>query len=152
MVDRGLLHDHLGNPFGGAHHAGGTHRLVRRDQHEMLGVVIHCTADHVLSPEHVVRYRIGYVVFHQRHVLVRCGVEHGVRAVPSENAADTRRVPHIRDHGRKRECWMRRSQLVQDVEDLVFAVAKQHQVGWLQLRQLACQFAPDGAAGARDQD
>ena len=151
MLKGGLLYEYLRHALGGSHDAGGTHGLVGRDQHEVLRVALRGGAEHVAGPEHVVGDGLGDVAFHQRHMLVCRRVEHGVGAKVSEDAPDTRHVPHIRDHRRELDRRMLRPQLVQDLEDLVFAVSEQHEVARSELRQLAGQLAPDGAACARDQ-
>ena len=71
----GIAHDHLRDPLGGPHDARRLHGLVGRDQHEALDAVRQRRTRRRSRAEHVVGDRFGRVRLHQRHVLVRGGVE-----------------------------------------------------------------------------
>ena len=76
------LADHLGQPLAGAHHAVGIHRLVGRDSTNFSTPCAIAASRHDLRARDVVEHRLPRVlVLHQRHVLVRGGVEHDGRPV-----------------------------------------------------------------------
>ena len=96
------LADDLGEALGRAHHAGRIDRLVGRDQHELLDLRRHRGAREHPGAVRVVAHRLpGVGLLHQRHVLVRGGVEHDARALAREDVLDQRRVLDVADDRRR---------------------------------------------------
>ena len=73
------LDDQLGDRLRRAHHAGRIHRLVGGDQDEALDAVLASACGEDPGADDVVLDRLARVRLHQRHVLVRGGVEDEVR-------------------------------------------------------------------------
>ena len=65
----------LADTLGRAHHARRTHRLVRRNEDEPLGVELRRRFKDVVHPEDVRRDRLDDVGLEDRDVLVRSGVK-----------------------------------------------------------------------------
>ena len=92
------------------------HRLVGRDEHEALRAAAAaprrrrcaCRATLLLIASTA-------LLFHQRHVLVRRGVEHDVRAgAAAKTRVDPPRVAHVGDHRHDSHVGERRAQLALD--------------------------------------
>ncbi len=94
---RVVLQEELGHPLGGAHHARGVHRLVRRDEHEALHPQPVGRPHEVQAAGHVVLDGLLRGVLHERHVLVGGGVDDVVRTVLGEELLDARGVADV-DH------------------------------------------------------
>ena len=138
MVLRGrVLNDLLGYPLGGSHHRRRTHCLVGGDENEMLDVGFDCGIHNIASALDVVRHCFEHVVFHERHVLVRGGVEYGVRAIELENLRHPRAVANVRDDRHDLHIREAEEKLLIDVEDGVFAVSEKDEASWSQPRELA---------------
>ncbi len=148
---RDPLHDLLRHTLGRAHDVGGAHRLVGRDQHEMLGPELGRELSDVPGAEHVVCHRLAGVGLHEGHMLVRRGMEDCIWGEAHEDLLHPTPVPDIGDDRDAREVGREAPQLVQDVENRVLAVAQQDEAGWLEAGELAAQLAPDGTARARHQ-
>ena len=102
------LDDQLGDALGRAHDARRVHRLVGRDQDEALDAVRVGRLGQQPRAAHVVLHRLARVLLHQRHVLVRGGVEDDLRPVLREHRVDPRGVGHVADHrddAERRACW-----------------------------------------------
>ena len=69
------LDEHLGDALGGAHDVGGVDGLVRGELHQPLNAVFGGGGEQVERAKDVVFHRLGAAFLHQRHVLVRGGVE-----------------------------------------------------------------------------
>ena len=91
------------------------------------------------------------LLFHQRHVLVRGGVEDRVGPVLLEDLPQPLPVAHVGDDRNRGDVGKPLGQLGQDVEDRVLAVPQQDDLGRLQPGELAAELAADRAAGAGDQ-
>ena len=76
------LDDELGDALGRAHHARGVHRLVGRDQDEAIDAVALRRLGEEPRAADVVLDRLAGVLLHQRHVLVRGGVEDDLGLMP----------------------------------------------------------------------
>src|SRR3954470_7862607 len=85
-------------------------------------------------------------------MLVRRSMEDSVWLVISEDAGDSLAVTNIGDHGHERNVGKVRSQLVQNVEDGVLAMADQNHPGRSQAGNLAAKLTANGAAGPSDQN
>ena len=83
----------------------GVHGLVRRDQHEALGAGRERRVGDVRRADHVGEHRLLRMRLQDRHVLVRGGVEHHVRASPVEDGEHP--LP-VADVGEDRERHRRR--------------------------------------------
>jgi len=91
------------------------------------------------------------VRLHQRHVLVRGGVEDDRGPVPGEHLAQARLVADVGDDGHQLRPVRQPPQALVDLEDAVLAVADQDQLAGLGPGDLAAQLRSDRAAGAGDQ-
>ena len=69
------LDEHFGDALGGAHDVGGVDGLVRGELHQPLNAVFGGGGEQVERAKDVVFHRLGAAFLHQRHVLVRGGVE-----------------------------------------------------------------------------
>src|SRR3954471_9442996 len=85
-------------------------------------------------------------------MLVRRSMEDSVWLVISEDAGDSLAVTNIGDHRHERNVGKVRSQLVQNVEDGVLAMADQNHSGRSQAGNLAAKLTANGAAGPSDQN
>ena len=94
---RRVLDDALGDALRRAHHVRRAHRLVRRDQHEVLRAAGDRGVDDVARALHVVRDRFADVFFHQRHMFVRRGVEDRIWLVLVENSTHALPVADVGD-------------------------------------------------------
>ena len=93
------LADHLGEALGRAHHVRRVDRLVGRYEHE-LSTLPCCARARATSAcrKHVVRHRLERVLLlHQRHVLVRGGVEDDLRPRRANTSLDAPRVLGVAD-------------------------------------------------------
>jgi hypothetical protein len=122
MLRRGMLNDLLGNSLRRAHHARRAHSLVGRNQDEMLDIRLDCCINNVARSCDVVSHRLEHVVFHQRNVLVRSGVEDSVWTMLLENVEDAVAIADVRDDRHDVDIREAERQLLEDVEDRVFAV------------------------------
>src|ERR1035437_119539 len=147
----GGTHDLLGDALGASHYRRGTHGLVRRYQDERLDRTGDRHRDEVGGAEDVVGDGLDDVLLHERHVLVRGGVEDGVGAEPIEHLSEPPGVPQVGDDRHQVGLWEAPAQLVGDLEDLVLAVVQDEELGRGKGRDLAAQFGTDGAPGAGDQ-
>ena len=88
----------LGGPLAGAHHAGGIDGLVGRDHDERadVGTRMARSASRRVASDDVLDGLAG-MRLHQRHVLVRGGVEDDVRPAFVEDAAHAGLVEHVGD-------------------------------------------------------
>ena len=91
------LHDHLAAALGRPHHVGGVYRLVGTDHHELAHVVVQRERRHVERADDVILDGLHGVCLHERHVLVRGGMEHHLGLVLLENLVHAEVVAHARD-------------------------------------------------------
>src|SRR6266550_6162590 len=117
MLCRRVLHELLGDSLCSTQHACRANRVVGRDQNEMLHVGLDCCIDHVARSCNVVCDCFQNVVFHQRNVLVRCCMEHCVRAMLLEDMEDSIAVADVGDHRHDVDIREAQRQLLKDVED-----------------------------------
>ena len=75
------LHVHFSQPLGGAHDAGGVHRLVRGDHDETLHPVLDGQGGQMHGPLHVIDHGRARVLLHQRNMLVGGRMENHIRPV-----------------------------------------------------------------------
>ncbi len=145
-------HVDLREPFGRAHHAGWVHRLIRGDHHESLGPARGGGIGDGLGAEQVVGQCVRRVILHERHVLVRGGVEDRVRAQLIQKPLRSRRVDNIVQDGAARNAGESLGDLPIDFEQSILAAFHQHELRRGKARAQARKLGADAAAGAGDQD
>ena len=94
------LHAHFRQAFGRPHDVGRIDGLIAGDEDELAGAVSHARFSEPQSPQSVVFDGLARLRFHHRHVLVRCGVEDGIRLMLLKDAFQSRLVldvSHQRD-------------------------------------------------------
>ncbi len=141
------LHEHLCNPLGGAHDAGGGNGLVSGDQHEALHAVDPTRSHNVGGALDVGLHGLFWMILEDRDVLQGGGVEDDLGAHLLERPHHPRRVPDVAQHlleGRisrlapgERGFMERRFVTVEGVDDL-----------GIEGEQLADDLRADGATGA----
>ena len=104
-----------------------------------------------LGAEDVVGDGVGGVVFHQRHVLVRGGVEDGVRFDVGDDAERGFGIDHVVQHGFAGNIGKTLGDLAVDFEEGVFAALHEDQQAGLEGGADAADFAADAAACAGDE-
>src|SRR5512132_3787591 len=98
---------------------------------------------HVTRALYVLRNGFADIPFHERHMLVRRGMEDGIRFVLGEDALDALAVANIRDHRDERASWRVREQLVENLENRILAVTKENELLRLESDELAAQLRAD---------
>ncbi len=145
------LDHHLAQALGRPHHVGGVDRLVGGNQHKAPGAVFLGCYGGVIGAEHIVVDGFRAVVLHQRHMLVRGGVEDHLGPKALEHLMDAVVVTHRGDDGLHVERFaVAALQFLLQVIDGVFIHIQQHQQLGLGFGQLPAQFTADGAAGTSD--
>ena len=97
------LQNHLCHTLGTAHHIGGPHSLVGRDQNEVGHPGLHRRLGGVHGAKHIIKHAFRDIVFHHGHMLVRrCvvdrlhlpGAHHVQQALGITDGAHDRHQPH----------------------------------------------------------
>ena len=145
--ERGGLHQQLGDALGRAHHTGGIHRLVGRDENKALDTMGLRKPQQVGCSFHIIGYGFSDIHLHQRHVFVRRSVEDGVWLVGVEHLAEAVEVPHVGDDLLEFQSGPLPPQLIGNGKDAVLAMPHQYQRLRIAARDLAAQLAADGAPG-----
>lgn len=100
-----LLHQMLGNAFGGAHDARWVDRFIGRNQRESIHTVSHGRFSHRASPQNIVTNGFLGVQLHERNMFVSrsvkydigvCLMKHVRHAVRHRDISDDRNDAHIR--------------------------------------------------------
>jgi hypothetical protein len=138
--------DQLGDTLGRPHDIERLDRLIGRDQHQTFRAASQGGVDDGLRPEHVVAYRFLDINFHQGNVLVGGGMEDHIGPESVENALDARLISDVGDHRMHRQVAVVLFQLEQGLEDAVFAMTEQRQLGRPPARDLAAQLEADRPA------
>ena len=124
---RQLQHDALADALRGPEHAGGVHRFVRRDQHELLHAVEGGALGDAQRAKHVVPHGLGRVALEHRHVFVGRGMEHVVRLVQPEHLLQPVGVGDAADERHDLDAGVRLRDLeVREIER-AFRALEQHQ-------------------------
>ena len=147
-----ILHDQLADALGRAHDVRGVHGLVGGDQHHAPHMVAVARLRDVQRAEHVVLHGLAGVQLHQRHVLVRGGVEDHVRPQARKDAVDPPAVAHRADHHFHVQPREAAQQLVLELVGVVLVDFEHNQLAGMEAGDLAAELAADGAAAARDED
>ena len=146
------LADDLGKPLGRTHHVGRVDRLVGRHEHELLDLRADRRAREHPRAVGVVAHRLPRVgLLHQRHVLVRAGVEDDARPLAREHLVDQRRVLDVADDRCDRQLRERVGERHLDLVDRGLGDVEQHELRRTEARDLAAELGADRAAGAGDQ-
>ena len=82
------LHDHLTDTLAGAHDIGGIYRLVGGDHDKFFCTVLGSRHGGLPGAEHIVLHSLVRAVFHQRHMLVGCGMIYDIRLMGFKNRID----------------------------------------------------------------
>ena len=146
------LYDHLAQTLGGAHDVGRIHRLVSGDENEFFGMEAISGRGHVQRAKDVILDRLVRADLHQRHVLVRRGMEHDVRPILSEDHIHAVFVADGADHNGQVKVRIIPQKLLLDIIGVILIDLKDHKLLRLVLRDLPAELAADGASAARDQD
>ncbi len=100
----------------------------------------------------VVLHRLARAGLHERHVLVRRGVEDEVGPVLGHHRVNPPPVGHVADHGVDVARAAPVAQVVLDGEEAVLVPLEQHQTARAERQDLPAQLRPDRAAGAGDEN
>ena len=119
----------LAEPLRGAHDVRGVDGLIGGDEDHAFDVEGAAGPGHVVGAEDIVLHRFLHVRLHDRHVLVRGGMEDHLRAMRVEDLLDTDVVGDGTDNHVQVRTQLRvlGLQLVIDRVNRILAVAHQHQ-------------------------
>ena len=127
--------------------------LIGRDHHEALDAVLLAEVDQILRAEDVIMHRLDAVLFHQRNVLVRGGVDDDLRVIALKNAHQGRLLRDGADLDLKVQLAVIRGQeFLLHVVRAVFINIENDNLFWFHLGQLPAELGADGAAAARDEN
>ena len=140
------LDDPLAQRLRLAHHGLRVDGLVRRDEDEALRAELDGDVGDRARDERVVAHRLERVRLHERHVLVRGGVEDDGRAVLLEDLAHLRRVARVGENGSRGVEVALVHELALDLEQARLAVVDEHEPGRAHARDLAAELGADRAA------
>ena len=147
-----LAHD-LGHALGRTHHRRRIDRLVGGHENELLDLRLDRGAGQHEGAVGVVAHRLpGVGLLHQRHVLVRGGVEDDVRLLAREHVLDQRRVLHVAHDRHERQLREGVGERGLDLVDGRLGDVEQHELRRAEPGDLAAQLGADRPAGARDHD
>ena len=135
-----------------SHDVGGIHRLVRGYHHELLGAVLHGHIGNDLGAVDVVHDRLGGVVLHHGHMLVRRGMENIVRTEGAEHAFHARTAADAGDHHLAGDVREIPGHHEADIVLRGFRLVDEHHFGGLEAGHLAHDFHADGAGRTGDED
>ena len=152
MLGRRVLHELLGNSLRRSHHARRANRLVRRDENEMLDVRLNGCINDVARTGNVIRDCLEDVVLHQWNVLMCRRVEDRVRSVLLEDVEDSAAISNVGDDRHELDIREAESQLLENVEDRIFAVTQQNQSSRGKSRELTAELASNRSARAGDEN
>ena len=144
------LKDDFGEALGRAHRVRRVDRLVRGNQHEGVRSVIRGEFEQPRRAERVVLDRLAGLAFHHRHVLVRRRMKNEFRAKFFENLLHALAVRDVRDQRNDDAAESAPNQILLDLVKQHFALFDEQQLRGSARRDLAANFAPDGAARSRD--
>ena len=151
-VARKGLDEHLTDPLGAAHHAGGIDRLVGGKLDEPLHVVLAGAGEQVLGAQHVVLHGLGGADLHQRHMLVGRCMEHHSGVVGLKHLVQPLFIPDGADqHGHRDVAAVLLLQFHQQLVGAVLVDIKDQQLAGPEAHHLAAELAANGAAAARHQ-
>ena len=146
------LDEHLAQALGAAHDVGGVDGFVGRELHKTLDAVLGRRGEQVFGAKDVVFDGLGGADLHQRHMLMRRGVEDDRRVVGLEHfvqALDVADGAYQRDDRRVGAVLV--AQLGLQLIGAVFVDVEDQQPARLVAHDLAAQLAADGPAAAGDQ-
>src|SRR5690625_366358 len=149
-VPGGYSQEEFDHAFRGAHHGSRVHGLVCRDVHEVRHPVLPRQVHEVAAADHVVEDRFFRVQLHERHVLVRRGMEHDVGPQPPEDVVEPGTVLDGADHAVVGDVGPVAVEFPLERIDGVFTVPEQHEAFRVEPADLPDEFTADGAAGAGD--
>ena len=145
------LNDHFAQPLGGAHHVGGVHGLVRRDQHEPLTAVDHGRIGGLVGADHVVLNRLAGAVLHERHVFMGCRMVNDLRMIGIEHLEDPAAVPDGADEGDQLQIRIVGLEFQLDIVSVVLIDIENDELLGVMGCDLPAKLAADGSAAAGDQ-
>ena len=151
-LDVGTVAERLDDPLAQrlrlAHHRLGCDGLVGRDEHEDLGAGLGSDLGERPRGERVVAHRLERVRLHQRHVLVRGGVEDDRGPVALEDAPHLGAVLDVADHRHDGREVALVDQLPLDLEQRRLRVVDDDQPLAADLGDLPAELGADRAARA----
>ena len=145
-----VLDEQLGNPFGRSHDAGRVNRLVGRNHDESFGPMATGGFRHCFRTEHIVLHRFRRLRFHQRHMLVGCGMEYNLRPKTFEYLADSHGIAHIGNDRRCEQFRIFAPQFLVNFVNAVFTFTEQQESRRRLLGNLPAQFRSNGASRTGD--
>ena len=146
------LDHHFAQALAGTHNIGGVHGLVRGNQQEFFHAVLLRHFRHVVCTQHVVFQRLHAGMLHQRHMLVRSGVEHDVRPQVAENVIQALHIPNGGDDDLQVQLFaIFADQLLLHIVGIVFVNIQNGQLFRVQGCDLPAQLRADRPAAAGDQ-
>jgi len=120
----GHLDQEFHDALAGAHEVDRVDRLVGGDVDKPLGSMRHSQPQQGTCPSDVVEDSLLRVLLHQRHVLVRCGMEDDVGMVRIEQPGHAGLITHVSDDGHGTRHALALLQLAVDAEDAVLPPAQ----------------------------
>ena len=92
-----MLNNHFSDAFRCAHHAAGIHCFVGGDRARTSSHRNAWQFRHMPRAHHIVQDRLGRMMFHERHMLVRSRVKHHIWSVQLEELLNRTTVTNISD-------------------------------------------------------
>ena len=142
----------LGDALGGPHDTRRIDGLVGGNQHEGRGPMGNSDLDQIPRAHDIVEHGFVDVPLHQRHVLVRCGVEDHPRPVAPEHLIKLVPVFDIDQKCPALRTGKPLAELRIDLEQGVFALVEQHEELGLLGGDLPADLRSDRPSRAGDQD
>ena len=137
------LYIDFGQALATAHDVGGVHGLVGTYHHKLLDAVLHSDIGHIARTIYIDTDGFARIFFHQRDMLIGCGMEHYLGMVGAEGKLKAFLAAHIaydRDELQTGELFL---ELEAEVVHRGFAHIEAHKVAHIELGELAADFATD---------
>jgi hypothetical protein len=147
-----FAHDEFGEVFRGAHHSGGVHSLIGRDEDEFAATIRGGGTSSHERADRIVADRLGGLALHERHMLVRGGVENESGFPFLKDGSHPFAIADIggnRFHSRFLEIP---HQFLLQHEQGRLRTLDQHQPARAMARQLATKLRANASAGSGDQN
>jgi len=139
------LHVDLRQALGAAHYVGRVDSLVGGHHDHLLHVVLDAFVCHVARSRHVYENRLAWVIFHERDVLIGCGVEDHLRTPLAERIVQARKQAHVAYDRYEVQLGELLLQLQAEVVHRCLPVVVEDETFHPEGRQLAAKLGADGA-------
>src|SRR5690606_11691228 len=92
------LNNHISHPIRGSHDDSGVHCFVGRDHYETLCFESNCSLCNITSSKYIIRDSFFGIGFHERNVLMSCGMKYYVGTVSGKNLFNPLTITNVGDH------------------------------------------------------